>query len=198
MEINSELLEIITVFATNIFVGMVSAFLGHKRASYDRTTQFHKDQLNKLYEPIMECLFLNEGVIAKDKVGRISMLMSKHNAYVPPKLAQEWIKQKKCSNPDWSVFLRILNSNYEWTRKQLGYPCDASQIHLKDIPERQSGIGWYIFGIVISAVALIGSVYGVSHTEMLLVKTELLLILVVSFVSGYFCVRQMFIESSKV
>lgn len=156
-ELNNDMISALITASASLFTGLLGLFLGQYKSTSQRTTNLHKAQLEKVYEPLMAILLKSDvQELSEHQVKEVSDLVLKNNSIVAPALIDELLSQVKSSQQDFSMFFEILSANYNWVRKCLGYPCLEEQIRLEHIPSAsKKKIHYLVFALISTAVGFV-------------------------------------------
>lgn len=119
----------------------------------------YRSQIEKIYAPLLT-IWMKDGTDGFSiSASVISKLFADNHAIVPLSLLQEWNEQERFKKPEYEKFEEILLANYNWTRKQLGYPYEKERINLEHVPHvdnaKMNVVIWMIYGLMLVLISII-------------------------------------------
>ncbi|MCD7881168.1 MAG: hypothetical protein LUG47_05810 [Clostridiales bacterium] len=194
MEISTEILGAIVTAIATVTASIFAGLLGRNWGTSKSVKEFHARQLDIAYEPMM-AIFLTYGpILPGNAFKELSTILTTHNSVIAPCLVEAWqaIHPEEGEPVDCSVMFKMLDSNYNWVKKSLGYPCREDKIDLKVIPSRSLHIiGNFAAGIFF-VLMMIVSLLSLRNVEPLWLKVELVLLFLLSYAISYACLRNWF------
>lgn len=154
--LDSNLVEALITAAATLLTGIIGVRFGTDYAKRNGTAKLHYDQLLDLYEPLTAIAMETDGTLSEEQVRAVSRLITQHNSLAAPALINAWKDLKADRTKNSKHFLEVLSSNYNWVKKNLGYPYEPLKIKLAYLPNRNFSRYPIIMGIFAIAIIVAG------------------------------------------
>lgn len=188
-----------------IVVACIGAYSANKATNARR--KYHVDQNSLIYEPLM-AFFLFQKIdsekindyknelnkhekkgqkpklkisLTSEEVEEISKLLKQYSSLAVPQILDAWRDVCNQSQPDYTDFYLILESNYHWVRRCLGYSFADEKIVLDHLPNKKSNINsilslvFLLFGLFFYLAYLLPVLFQIENPRITIIGWSIIL-----------------------
>lgn len=134
---SDEIISALIVGFSTVLSCLLGIKIGKENSLKGMSKEVLQQQLDMVYSPIVQSWYQNPIQDTEDRLAFIQKIFLENFDLIVPSLFQQMMVLKcsqDISEKDFANFERVINSNYNWNKKLLGYPYEKSAILSTDLP----------------------------------------------------------------